>query len=87
MSRKLVKDRLHQWQSQQPNRTVQFVDINLQSAANPDYMNAIPTDFQLGAPQVDALIQHGYQQVLKIDILGSGSASEPHLLENNNGIY
>ncbi len=87
MSKKLVVDRLWQWQSEKANRTVQFIDITLQSAADPDYMNTIPTDFKLDDSQVDALIQHGYQEVLKIDILGSGSASEPHLLENNNGIY
>ncbi|MGF1696221.1 patatin-like phospholipase family protein [Vibrio lamellibrachiae] len=71
LSKRLIDERLQQWEQKSSNRTTHFVDINLLDAHDRESMFAIPTDFSLEKQQVDALIQHGYQAVMSNKTLGN----------------
>lgn len=63
LSQQLIIDKLAEWKNNQSGRTTVFIDINLQSSTRGEFMNSIPTDFKLEKNQVDALIQHGYDEI------------------------
>ncbi|MDB1125151.1 patatin-like phospholipase family protein [Vibrio algarum] len=65
MSKHLIIEKLTQWERESAERTTHFIDINLNNSVDVSSMNAIPTDFKLERDQVDALIGHGYQQIME----------------------
>ncbi|MEH6451693.1 MAG: patatin-like phospholipase family protein [Psychromonas sp.] len=60
----LVVKELQIWQDKSPQRKTYFIDINLTTAKQKEFVNNIPTDFTLQPQQVDALIEHGYQEII-----------------------
>ncbi|MGR5165646.1 patatin-like phospholipase family protein [Vibrio astriarenae] len=64
MSKLLIEERLKKWKSAADHRETYFIDVNLANASNTSFFYQIPTDFNLESEQVDALIEHGYQQIL-----------------------
>ncbi|MGF1765214.1 patatin-like phospholipase family protein [Aliivibrio kagoshimensis] len=67
----LVVEELSEWRDASSNRETYFININLNTAVEREYMNNIPTDFTLKPQQVEKLIQHGYDEI----------RSDPHLSE------
>ena len=59
----LVVKELNEWRNASSKREAYFIDINLNTAHESDYMNNIPTDFTLKPQQVEKLIQHGYDEI------------------------
>lgn len=76
MSKMLIEDRLRQWEEEVTGRSAYFVDINLSTSEQSDFMNQIPTDFNLEDNQVDALIAHGYGQILHHPTLAEALKSD-----------
>ncbi len=59
----LVVEELNEWRNASSKRKAYFIDINLNTAHEREYMNNIPTDFTLKPQQVEKLIQHGYDEI------------------------
>lgn len=63
MSQQIMIEKLTQWERASIGRKALFLDINLNSSTEFEFLNNIPTDFNLNNNEVDALIEHGYQEV------------------------
>ncbi|MCK6262929.1 patatin-like phospholipase family protein [Vibrio sp. ZSDE26] len=69
LTKRLINERLIQWEQKESHRSSYFIDINLLDAHDREALFEIPTDFSLEEQQVDALIQHGYQAIMSNETL------------------